>query len=399
MNFPEYVRVTLERLEGCGYNAYLVGGCVRDFIMGITPHDFDITTNATPEQIEACFNDIKTLDVGKKHGTITLVFDKECVEVTTYRIDGEYKDSRHPEKVTFTDRIEDDLARRDFTMNAIAYSPKHGFVDPFDGRGDIEGMVIRCVGDPHVRFEEDALRILRALRFSSRLGFVIEKKTSYAVREKKELLLRIAAERINTELCGILDGRFCSEVLRNYSDVINVFVPQISFYDYSRFERMIDFCSYTKLAVFFCQYGDNPASVMKKMKFDNKTIKCVTSVLSLFSDYKTKHTDADIKKAVALIGEDNTRILYRVLYCFTGEQVFYEAVDRLNCFIENNVCMTGRQLEVKGDELFEKFHVFPGQLRNLLMLLLFDVIDQKVPNEKNALFKRAQLYVGNSLGE
>ena len=171
MNFPEYVSFTLERLESFGFSAYLVGGCVRDCIMGTEPHDFDITTNATPEQIEECFADIKTLDIGKKHGTITLVFDKENVEVTTYRIDGEYKDSRHPESVTFTDRIEDDLARRDFTMNAIAYSPKRGFVDPFFGRQDIEKRIIRCVGNAPVRFEEDALRIMRALRFASRLGF------------------------------------------------------------------------------------------------------------------------------------------------------------------------------------------------------------------------------------
>ncbi|MBR2021005.1 MAG: hypothetical protein IJ939_01080, partial [Clostridia bacterium] len=142
--------------------------------MGIEPHDFDITTNATPDEIEKCFDDIKTLDIGKKHGTITLVFDKECVEVTTYRIDGEYKDSRHPESVTFTDRIEEDLARRDFTMNAIAYSLGLGFADPFLGREDIEKKLIRCVGDPLIRFDEDALRMLRAVRFSAQTGFTID---------------------------------------------------------------------------------------------------------------------------------------------------------------------------------------------------------------------------------
>ena len=145
MNFPDYVAFTLDRLEENGFCAYLVGGCVRDYIMGNVPNDYDITTNALPDEIEKCFCDIKTLDIGKKHGTITLVFDKETVEVTTYRIDGEYKDSRHPESVTFTDRVEDDLARRDFTMNAIAFSPKRGFVDPFDGKGDIENKIIRCV--------------------------------------------------------------------------------------------------------------------------------------------------------------------------------------------------------------------------------------------------------------
>jgi len=392
--FPEYVKFALDRLEENGYSAYLVGGCVRDYIMGIIPHDFDITTNATPEQTEQCFNDIKTLDIGKKHGTISIVFDKEIVEVTTYRIDGEYKDSRHPESVTFTDRIEDDLARRDFTMNAIAYSPKRGFVDPFDGRGDIERKRIVCVGEPVKRFDEDALRILRALRFSSRLGFEIESGTARAILDKRRLLLNIAAERINSEFSGILEGAYASEVISDYIDVFRTVIPLLSDVDINGIKRAENYGTDVKLCLFFSCFDnkDDLTKQLKDLKFDNSTVKTVSVVVSLLSEYNGKYNDRDVKRCVSGIGVDCTQVLYQVLYCHTGNDACISALRSLAEFVGGNECMSVSQLNVKGNEIIEALQINPSMTGSILSRLLDDVIDEIIPNEKTALLKRAKRY-------
>lgn len=395
MKIPEYVEFTLDRLERSGHTAYLVGGCVRDFLMGIEPHDFDITTSATPDEIENCFFDIKTLDIGKKHGTITLVLDNENVEVTTYRIDGEYKDSRHPESVSFTDKIEDDLARRDFTMNAIAYSPKRGFVDPFFGRRDIENKRIVAVGDPDVRFEEDALRILRALRFSSRLGFDIEDGTKVAVHAKKNLLSNIAYERINSEFCGILEGKYAPSVIVEYIDVLYSFIPSLGSVDFTSIGNAGDYSLITKLCLFFSHYTDKKEleNLLKILKFDNLTVKTVTSVVSLFNDYFSRYHDGDIKRAVSKIGVDNTRILLEALYCHTQNALFKKAIVRLSEFVGNGACMSIAGLDVKGNEIIEKYNINPAETGKILTRLLDDVIDEKIPNENSALITRAKEYI------
>ncbi len=394
MNFPEYVKFTLDRLEESGYSAYLVGGCVRDFIMGIIPHDFDITTNATPEQTERCFKDIKTLDIGKKHGTISVVFDKEIVEVTTYRIDGEYRDSRHPESVTFTDKIVEDLSRRDFTINAIAYSPKRGFVDPFDGRGDIERRRIVCVGNPGKRFEEDALRILRALRFSSRFGFEIESETKQAIIDKRELLLNIAAERINSEFSGILDGRYASDVISLFIDVFRTVIPSLSRVDFNGIRRAENFDTNVKLCLFFSCYDNKNklTTLLKGLKFDNKTITTVTSVVSLLNSYSGKYNDCDVKRAVSKIGVDCTQILYQALYCHTGDDACVSALRSLAEFVVSNECMSISRLDIKGNEIIEALGIKPSMTGAVLSRLLDDVIDGIVQNRKSALLERAKTY-------
>ncbi|MBQ7399527.1 MAG: CCA tRNA nucleotidyltransferase [Clostridia bacterium] len=395
MNFPEYVSFTLKRLEENGYSAYLVGGCVRDFIMGIEPHDFDITTSASPDEIERCFCDIKTLDVGKKHGTITLVFEKECVEVTTYRIDGEYRDLRHPESVTFTDKIEEDLARRDFTMNAIAFSPIRGFVDPFFGREDIQKKRIVAVGEAEKRFCEDALRLLRALRFSSRLGFEIEENTKKAIFEKKQLLGNIAMERINAEFCGILEGRYAAGVMAEFFDCLCAALPNITPVDEVAIERAFDFCLMTKLCVFFSGLCDvkTLSDTLKHMKFDNNTVKCVTTVLPLVGVYTSKTDDADIKKAVSKIGAQNAEILYNTLYCLHGDKTYLASVEKLYGFIKNGECMTVQGLCIKGNEIIDLYKINPAETGGILSSLLCDVIEGKTPNEKNALIDRAKMYI------
>lgn len=212
-----------------GYTAYAVGGCVRDAIMDVEAKDIDITTSATPEQIISVLsqNYIRYIETGIKHGTVTAIVNHIPYEITTYRVDGEYNDNRHPNDVEFVTDVTLDLSRRDFTMNAIAYNDYDGFVDPFNGEGDIAKRVIRAVGDPNVRFNEDALRIMRAIRFSSVLGFDIEDGTKEAIHNNKELLNNIAAERVYTELIKLLLGDNVENVLLEYKDVIAVIMPEI----------------------------------------------------------------------------------------------------------------------------------------------------------------------------
>ena len=227
MVLPEKITYILNALTSAGYPAYVVGGCVRDALAGRAPHDWDVCTAARPEQVHAVFTGASVRDTGLRHGTVTLVLDREPFEITTFRVDGSYSDSRHPDSVTFTDDVEADLARRDFTVNAMAYHPAAGLVDPFGGQADLRAGLLRCVGDPAERFTEDGLRILRALRFAARFGYAIEPDTAAAVHDLAPRLRSIAAERIKAELDGILLGARVAPILRDYPDVLAVVLPEI----------------------------------------------------------------------------------------------------------------------------------------------------------------------------
>ena len=202
IQIPEKAKYIIETIQNAGFEAYVVGGCVRDSILGRCPEDWDITTSARPEQVKALFR--RTIDTGIQHGTVTVMLDKEGFEVTTYRVDGKYEDSRHPKEVTFTPNLEEDLKRRDFTINAMAYNETEGLIDIFGGLQDIEAKMIRCVGDPEERFGEDALRIMRAIRFSAQLGYEIHEDTEAAIRKLAPTLQKISAERIQVELTKLL---------------------------------------------------------------------------------------------------------------------------------------------------------------------------------------------------
>lgn len=231
MELPKDVEQIIETLENAGYEAYAVGGCVRDMVLKRVPQDWDITTSARPEEVKALFR--RTIDTGIQHGTVTIMKNHVGYEVTTYRIDGEYEDCRHPKSVEFTDNLVLDLERRDFTINAMAYNHTRGFVDVFSGIQDIENHVIRCVGDARMRFDEDALRMLRAVRFSGQLGFTIEEKTLQAIEEKAEDLSHISAERIRTELVKLLTARAAGQLRVAYhSGMTKVFFPE--------FDRMME---------------------------------------------------------------------------------------------------------------------------------------------------------------
>lgn len=227
IKIPEQVNRVLEILGSNGHTAYVVGGACRDIFMGRQIHDWDVATSAKPEETIAAFSEYRVIETGVKHGTVTVLIDGEPIEITTYRIEGEYSDNRHPDSVEFTNRIEDDLSRRDFTVNAIAYSPHLGTADPFGGVADIKNKIIRCVGDADTRFNEDGLRILRALRFASVLGFDIEAETAASIKRNRELLKNISVERIFVEISKLLCGDNAAAVLNEYSDVIFYVYPEL----------------------------------------------------------------------------------------------------------------------------------------------------------------------------
>ncbi len=226
---PKPVILVMDRLESAGFPAYLVGGCVRDDLLGIPPHDYDVTTAARPDEIKAVFAEYPLILSGEKHGTVAVILSKDTVvEITAFRVDGEYADGRHPNGVRFTRDIRADLSRRDFTVNAMAWRRQEGLVDPFGGQADCNAGIIRCVGEPEKRLTEDALRILRALRFAACLGFRIEPETAFALHRLRERTAPVSRERIAAELTGLLAGRYSAHVLREYADVLRAAVPEMS---------------------------------------------------------------------------------------------------------------------------------------------------------------------------
>ena len=227
MDMPKNVDIAINLLQSAGFEAYAVGGCVRDSLLGKTPNDWDITTSAKPEDMKSVFADFHCIDTGIKHGTVTVVIDGEPLEITTFRLDGEYEDNRHPKSVTFTSNLGADLGRRDFTVNAMAYSKMTGTVDLFGGQNDLKNKIIRCVGDPDRRFNEDALRILRALRFASALDFEIEEKTAQSLLKNCALLENISEERIAKELLKLVCGKGAKRILTDFAPVLFEILPEL----------------------------------------------------------------------------------------------------------------------------------------------------------------------------
>ncbi|MEA4964763.1 MAG: HD domain-containing protein [Oscillospiraceae bacterium] len=224
---PGPVTAALERLRCSGFEAYLVGGCVRDYLMHAAPQDFDLATSATPSEMELVFEDCRQIKTGLRHGTVTVLMQGLPLEITTYRVETGYSDNRHPDEVAFTRSLQEDLSRRDFTMNAIACHPEEGLIDPYGGQADLAACTVRCVGDPDRRFGEDALRILRALRFAAVLDFSVAPETAEAIHRSCALLRNISAERIFTELSKLLCGKAAGRVLLEYADVLGVPIPEL----------------------------------------------------------------------------------------------------------------------------------------------------------------------------
>ncbi len=295
LNIPEYVKKVVNTLNKNGFEAFVVGGAVRDAMLGQNPDDWDVTTNAMAEQTKQCFD--RHFDTGIKHGTITVLTDKKPVEVTTYRIDGEYKDNRRPETVAFTADIKEDLKRRDFTINAMAYNEQAGLLDLYGGAEDLKNKIIRCVGDADTRFGEDALRIMRAIRFAARLGFEIEEKTFKSIVKNRFLLKNISAERIQTELVKMLETSDNMQLLFK-SGVAEVIMPEVDFKTV-RLPAQTD--RETKLSALFYNVDDG-RDFFNRLKFDNNTKHNVLKIIECTRE-DVATTDYEVKKLLNKYGE------------------------------------------------------------------------------------------------
>ena len=437
-NLPENVKRIIKRLKSAGYNAYAVGGCVRDTMLGREPADWDVTTNAKPMQVKALFR--RTIDTGIKHGTVTVMLNDENhaykgYEVTTYRIDGEYEDSRHPKEVTFTDSLKEDLERRDFTINAMAYNDDTGLVDEFDGEGDLNRRIIRAVGDPYERFSEDALRILRAYRFAAQLGFGIEPETEKAAMELRGNLKRISAERIQTEFTRLICSPHPDVILDMYrAGITSVIMPEFDVCmktdqrsrhhlytvgehtvralmvnaEFSGIEFEPDTLRYIRYALLFHDFGKPEAmtedadgvrhfkghaviseslakDIMKRLKLDNDTINTVSGLVR-WHDCRPEPTEANIRRAMNKTGPDIYRLLFPIRIADTLAQSMYKREEKLAYeqevmrlyakILKSGDAVTLKDLAVTGEDLighgYEPGPALGKKLRELLELVLED---------------------------
>lgn len=436
INLPEKVKHIIDTIAEAGYEAYAVGGCIRDSILGREPDDWDITTSARPEQIKALFR--RTVDTGIAHGTVTVMLEREGYEVTTYRIDGEYEDHRHPREVQFTSRLVEDLQRRDFTVNAMAYNDTVGLVDAFDGMGDIRRGVIRCVGCARDRFGEDALRILRALRFSAQLGYDIEENTRQAICELAPSLQMISAERIRTELVKLLVSLHPDYLRQAYDmGVTAVVLPELDrcmetpqnhpHHCYSVGEHILHSLDGVpavkdlRLAMLLHDIGKprtletdgqgithfhgHPAvsaqmakEILRRLRFDNDTIVTVCRLVE-FHDYgnNVDPTPVIVRRAMNRIGEDIFAKLLVVKRADIASQSDYqrkEKLERVDAWereyreiVASRQCVSLKDLAVSGKDLIAA-GMKPGpQLGEMLQRMLEHVLEVPEDNSREKLFE------------
>lgn len=438
IKLPEEAENIINRLDEFGYEAYVVGGCVRDSILGRTPNDWDICTSALPDKVMEIFADYEVIPTGLKHGTVAIVINHTPYECTTFRIDGNYSDSRRPDSVEFTTDIIQDLSRRDFTINAMAYNPKTGLVDPFGGTQDIMIKAIRCVGNADDRFNEDALRVMRAIRFASVYGFMIEEDTSRAIHRNVELLNNIAVERINVELCKLLCGRGVLDILLDYSDVISTIIPEIKpcigfnqnnrYHQYTIYDHIAHAVSnYTgqdlivKVALLLHDIGkplcytedengghfyghgqpsrDIAEVIVKRLKFDNYTQKNVIELV-LYHDSVIEPTVKVVKRWLNKIGEEQ---LFRLLDIRMADILAHAegtqtsriercaSVRRIaEDIIASEQCFKLKDLAVNGNDLMTAGVPKGKEIGSTLNWLLDMVINGEVNNEKEELLSLIQ---------
>lgn len=437
IKIPNNANTIINTLQNNGHSAYVVGGCVRDSLMGRTPHDWDICTSATPEQMLEIFKDFRVIETGLKHGTVTIVIDGEQYECTTYRIDGKYSDNRRPDNVTFTNDLVEDLKRRDFTINAMAYNDIEGLIDPFGGTEDINENTIQCVGSAKDRFGEDALRILRAIRFAAQLDFTIELNTDWQIHQQYKSLENISVERINSEFCKIVNSdNFCVELLL-YKDVFALFIPELKnmldfpqknpHHDYDVFGHTVhavENCNSddltVRLAVFFHDFGkphsyqdgedgirhfkghgrvsaDMTDVIMKRLKFDNETRNNVVQLV-YYHDATFEVGKKYVKRWLNKLGEKQFRRLLDVrradikgqkVICNTDKKDKIEKLDIIEKLIDEviqeNQCFTLKDLAVNGNDLIQIGYNPDKQLGETLNMLLNGVINDEFENKKDSL--------------
>ena len=434
---PEKVNKIITALEARGYEAYAVGGCVRDSLLGRTPQDWDITTSAKPEQVKQLFS--HTIDTGIAHGTVTVMLEREGFEVTTYRIDGEYEDARHPKEVQFTADLREDLRRRDFTINAMAYNETAGLVDVFDGMADLNSGVIRCVGKAAERFSEDALRMLRAVRFAAQLGFFIEEETKAAIRQLAPSLAKVSAERIQAELVKLLISAHPKELRTAYETGLTaVFLPELDrmmvceqhhpHHCYSVGDHTIEALGNVaadrvlRLAVLLhdvakplCRTTDengidhfygHPAKgaelarrILRRLKFDNNTTDAVCRLIAWHDD-RPAISERSVRRAVHRIGTEQYPAIFAVKRADILAQSDYRREEKLAYVAEyeriyeeirrKQQCLTIRDLAVGGRELIAA-GMKPGrEIGEALERLLELVLDDPSCNTKERLLAEAE---------
>lgn len=438
IKLPKAVEIAINKLKSAGHEAYIVGGCVRDALRGTEPHDYDMTTSALPEETKEIFSEYRIIETGMKHGTVTALINGEPLEITTFRVDGVYSDNRRPESVTFTRSLREDVARRDFTVNAMAYSPETGVMDFWGGQEDLRDGIIRAVGEPDKRFNEDALRIMRAARFASTLDFQIEPETSASMIRNRSLLQNISAERINVELSKLLMGDGCERILTDYAVILTEIIPELApaiGFDQKNFHHIYDVYTHTVKAVAACPrdrnirmaallhdvgkpsvfsvgddgvghfYGHSEKSVeiaenvLTRLKFDNAS---KDEILTL-----VKYHDPVIPVKRSAVGRWARRLgmetLFKLLDLKAADNLAQapECIDRLkgydeireiaNVMIAENACFTLKDLAVNGGDLIKECGYKPGKsIGETLSALLDAVISEELPNDREILLARAK---------
>ena len=434
MVLPSYVRHCLDRLENAGFAAYAVGGCVRDSLLGLTPHDFDLCTSATPEQLRQVFSDPRLVLAGEKHGTVTVVVDSQLVEITTFRLEGGYRDNRHPDWVRFVPTVEEDLSRRDFTVNAMAYSPTRGFADPFGGREDLKTKVLRAVGEPRLRFTEDSLRILRGLRFSVRYDLTPEKATWDAMISQAELMENLARERVFDELCKLLplvDARQLQAFAPILQQVLPEIGPMIDYPQHSH-HHIYDLMEHTARAVAHVppQLNLRWAALLHDIGkpstcvIDNAgeghyhghaqrstqmadqvllRLKAPTALRKQVTDLISRHMsplEPDKHLLRRRLGKYGIQETWELLalqeadYFATGTKPapgpFPEIAQLIEDILAEAACFSIRDLSINGTDLIELGFVPGPGLGACLAELLRLVQEDVIPNEKTALLDKAK---------
>lgn len=443
IQLPEKVKYIIDTIRKAGYEAYAVGGCIRDSILGRVPDDWDITTSASPCQVKELFR--RTVDTGIKHGTVTVMLDREGFEVTTYRIDGEYEDSRHPKEVIFTSNLEEDLKRRDFTINAMAYSENEGLIDIFGGIEDINRQVIRCVGSPLERFSEDALRIMRAVRFSAQLGYRIEEETAKAIRKLAPALNKISAERIQTELVKLVVSAHPEYLKIAYETGITaVILPEFDIcmeteqvnphHCYSvgvhTLEAMksVRADKVLRLAMLFHDMGkpscltideegiyhfhghpdvseEIAGNILHRLKFDNDTVYMVKKLVR-YHDRYIEPKAKNVRRAVMKIGEDVFPLLLEVKEADILAQSTYQRDEKeenikevrkvYQDILDKRQCVSLKTLAVNGRDLVQSAGMKPGrELGEMLTELLDLVVEEPDLNDREILLQKVRELLKN----
>ncbi|USF28042.1 CCA-adding enzyme [Firmicutes bacterium ASF500] len=443
---PSGAKHILQAITDAGYEAYLVGGCVRDLLRGVEPHDWDICTSARPEETEACFAGHRIIETGLKHGTVTVLEGGEPYEITTYRTEGPYSDSRRPDYVEFVSSLEADLARRDFTMNAIAMELEGNLRDPFGGADDIKDGVIRCVGEPARRFQEDGLRVMRALRFGAVFGYEIEEKSARAIHENRHMLEHVSAERINVELSKLLVGERAGDILRQYPDVLCEFWPELRplvaleqnnpWHCWGGWEHTIHaveaappnlilrltmllhdigkpVCKSTDEKGVDHFYGHPAVSakladqMLRTLKFDNRTRERVVTLVE-HHDVQIPCRDRSIRKWLGRLGPETFFQLLEVKRTDGMGQSYELVKDRLTQLeemkakaeeiIAQGQCFSLKDLAVSGRDVIAA-GIAPGpEVGRVLNGLLEQVLNGEVPNEREELLRPLRTDDGPSIG-